>query len=390
MATPAEIFRQHFGAGGRCFSAPGRVNLIGEHVDYNAGIVLPMAIGLRMWVWAGPRSDRQLHVITHDLGETDILDLDAPCRHTGTWRDYLAGTAFHLEAAGFRLNGANLLITSDIPAGAGLSSSAALEAAVGFALLSLAGHTVDRLALARAGQAAEHDFVGTRCGLMDQFVVAHGRAGHAVWLDCRSLAFDFIPLDTNQCAVVVADSGVKHQLAASEYNTRRQECEAALGALQCMFPDRITLRDVTEAELAQAAGMLPEPLLRRARHVVTEIGRVTDFARALRTGDWAQAGMLLTASHRSLSEDYAVSCPELDALVAAARQIPGGYGARLTGGGFGGCTVNLVAPEALDAFLREVPRAYAQYTGGTARMWVVQPADGVGEVGARGPLPLLP
>ncbi len=377
MATPAETFRQHFGGSGRCFSAPGRVNLIGEHVDYNAGIVLPMAIGLRLWVLAGPRSDRQLHVIAHDLGETDVLDLDAPCRRTGTWRDYLSGTAFHLEAAGFRLIGANMLITSDIPAGAGLSSSAALEVAVGFALLSLAGHTVDRLALARAGQAAEHDFVGTRCGLMDQFVVAHGRAGHAVWLDCRSLACDFIPLATNQCAVVVADSGVKHQLAASEYNTRRQECETARQHLASRFPALASLRDLSPADLADALDVLPEPLLRRARHVVTEIERVTAFARALRAGDWAQAGALLTASHWSLSEDYAVSCPELDALVAAARQIPGCYGARLTGGGFGGCTVNLVAPEALDVFLREVPRAYARSTGGTARMWVVQPADGV-------------
>jgi len=380
MATPAETFRQQFGVGGRCFSAPGRVNLIGEHVDYNAGIVLPMAIGLRLWVWASPRSDRQLHVIAHDLGETDVLDLDAPGRRTGTWRDYLAGTAFHLEAAGFRLTGANLLITSDIPTGAGLSSSAALEVAVGFALLTLAGHTVDRLALARAGQAAEHDFVGTRCGLMDQFVVAHGRAGHAVWLDCRSLAFDFIPLDTNQCAVVVADSGVKHQLAASEYNTRRQECETARQHLASRFPALASLRDLSPADLVDALDVLPEPLLRRARHVVTEIGRVTAFAQALRASDWTQAGALLTASHRSLSEDYAVSCPELDALVAAARQIPGCYGARLTGGGFGGCTVNLVAPEALDAFLREVPRAYAQHTGGTARMWVVQPAAGVGEM----------
>ncbi len=380
MATPAEVFRQRFGVDGRCFSAPGRVNLIGEHVDYNAGTVLPMAIGLRLWVWASPRSDRQLHVLAHDPGETDILDLDVPCRRTGTWRDYLAGTAFHLEAAGFLLTGANLLITSDIPAGAGLSSSAALEVAVGFALLSLAGHTVDRLALARAGQAAEHDFVGTHCGLMDQFVVAHGRAGHAVWLDCRSLAFDFIPLDTNQCAVVVADSGVKHQLAASEYNTRRQECETARQHLASRFPALASLRDLSSADLADAPDVLPKPLLRRARHVVTEIERVTAFARALRAGDWAQAGALLTASHRSLSEDYAVSCPELDALVAAARQIPGCYGARLTGGGFGGCTVNLVAPAALETFLRDVPQDYAQRTGGTARMWVVQPSAGVGEM----------
>lgn len=377
----AAAFRQHFGVDGRCFSAPGRVNLIGEHVDYNGGIVLPLAIGLRLRVWSSPRADRRLHVIAHDLGETDILDLDVPRRQTGTWRDYLAGTAFHLEAAGFRLTGANLLITSDIPTGAGLSSSAALEVAVGFALLTLAGHPVDRLALARAGQAAEHDFVGTRCGLMDQFVVAHGRAGQAVWFDCRSLAFDFIPLDTGQCAVVVADSGVKHRLATSEYNTRRQECEMALHRLRHRFPHLTALRDVTAPDLAQVAAELPEHLLRRVRHVVTEIERVTHFAQALRAGDWPQAGDLLTAAHRSLAEDYAVSCLELDALVNAARQVSGCYGARLTGGGFGGCTVNLVAPDALDAFLSEVPRIYAQATGHAARMWVVQPADGVGEIG---------
>ncbi|MGQ9896684.1 MAG: galactokinase [Acidobacteriota bacterium] len=383
MASPAtagaEIFHHRFGSRSRCFFAPGRVNLIGEHVDYNAGVVLPMAIELRLWVWAAPRSDRQLHIIAHDLGEIDILDLDVPCRHTGTWRDYIAGTAFHLEAAGFRLAGANLLIMSDIPTGAGLSSSAALEVAVGFALLTLAGHPIDRLTLARAGQAAEHDFVGARCGLMDQFVVAHGRAGHAVWFDCRSNDFAFIPVDTRQCAIAIADSGVRHRLAASAYNKRRQECERALHHLRQWFPHLTTLREITAAELVQVADRLPENLLRRARHVVAEIERVAQFAQALRAGDWPSAGALLNASHRSLSEDYAVSCNELDALADIARQTSGCYGARLTGGGFGGCTVNLVAPEALDAFLREVPRAYAQATGHIAQMWVARPGDGVGE-----------
>lgn len=379
MDAPAEAFRSRFGTDGRRFSAPGRVNLIGEHVDYNDGVVLPMAIDRRTRVWASPRGDRRLRVVAYDLGEEAELDLDAPVRRTGTWRDYVAGVAFHLERAGFRLGGANLLVTSDVPAGAGLSSSAALEVAVGFALLALTGREVDRLTLARAGQAAEHDFVGTRCGLMDQFVAAHARAGCAVRLDCRTNAFDLIPMDATQCAVVVADTGVRHRLAASAYNTRRRECETALAALRRTRPALTALRDVTPDELEAAATELDAPAARRVRHVVTEIARVGAFARALADGDWAQAGALLTASHRSLKEDYEVSCPELDALAAAAQAVPGCYGARMTGGGFGGCTVNLVAPAALETFLREVPHAYRRATGRATRLWVVTPSDGAGE-----------
>ncbi|MFQ3582657.1 galactokinase [Chloracidobacterium validum] len=380
MASPARTFHQCFNTPGRGFAAPGRVNLIGEHVDYNAGIVLPMAIDCRMQVWASPRPDRQLHVVAHDVGQAATLDLDRPERHTGTWRDYIAGTAFHLEAAGYQLTGANLLVTSDIPAGAGLSSSAALEVVVGFALLTLAGQTINRLALARAGQAAEHDFVGTHCGLMDQFVIAHGRAGHAVEFDCRSGHYEFVPLDPTACSVVVADSGIRHRLAGSAYNTRRQECETALKELQRSFPSLTTLRDVAETALPSALELLDEPLSRRVRHVVTEIGRVTAFAQALRAGDWTRAGQLLTASHRSLAEDYAVSCPELDALVAAAQHAPGCYGSRMTGGGFGGCTVNLVVPEALPDFQAAVSQAYTQAVGHPPRLWAVTPADGVGEI----------
>lgn len=379
MASPADVFKARFGLIGRLFSAPGRVNLIGEHVDYNDGVVLPVAIDRRTHVWASPRRDRRLHVIAYDLGEEAELDLDAPVRRTGTWRDYIAGTAFHLEQSGFWLVGANLLVTSDVPVGAGLSSSAALEIAVGFALLATAGREVDRLALARAGQAAEHDFVGTHCGLMDQFVAAHARAGCAVRLDCRTNAADFVPVDTTQCAVVVADTGVRHRLAASAYNTRRRECEAALTALRRKRPALAALRDVTPGELDATTDELDVVLARRVRHVVTEIARVEAFAQALAAGDWTQAGALLTASHRSLKEDYEVSCRELDALAAAAQAVAGCYGARMTGGGFGGCTVNLVAPAALERFLHEVPAAYERATGQAARVWVVTPSDGVGE-----------
>ncbi len=378
-ARAAEAFKARFGTAGRQFSAPGRVNLIGEHVDYNDGVVLPMAIDRRMRVWASPRGGRRLSVVAYDFGEEAELDLDAPVRQTGTWRDYIAGTAFHLEQAGFRLGGASLLIASDIPAGAGLSSSAALEVAVGFALLTLAGHEVDLLALARAGQAAEHNFVGTRCGLMDQFVAAQARAGRAVRLDCRTHAFDLVPVDTTHCAVVVADTGIRHRLATSAYNARRQECELALAALQRRRPTLSSLGDVAPDELEAATAELDPRLARRVRHVVTEIARVEAFAQALASGDWTRAGALLTASHQSLKDDYEASCPELDALAAAAQAIPGCYGARMTGGGFGGCTVSLVASAALETFLRAVPPAYERATGRLARLWVVTPSDGVGE-----------
>ncbi len=379
MAAPEAVFQARFGTAGRRFSAPGRVNLIGEHVDYNDGVVLPMAIDRRMHVWASPCGGRRLSVVAYDFGEEAELDLDVPVRRTGTWRDYIAGVAFHLEQAGFPLYGACLLVAGDVPAGAGLSSSAALEVAVGFALLTLAGHKVDLLALACAGQAAEHDFVGTRCGLMDQFVVAHARAGQAVRLDCRAKRFDLVPVDTRQCAVVVADTGIRHRLAASAYNTRRQECEQALAILRRQRPTLLSLRDVRPDELDVATTELDPGLARRVRHVVTEIARVEAFVQALVSGDWTRAGALLTASHRSLKEDYEVSCPELDALVAAAQSVPGCYGARMTGGGFGGCTVSLVAPDALETFLHVVPPAYEWATGRVPQLWVVMPSDGVGE-----------
>ncbi|MDC3960618.1 galactokinase [Polyangium jinanense] len=360
-------FHARFGArtpAPRAFFAPGRVNLIGEHTDYNDGFVLPVALELGITLIAAPRDDRRIRVYSQDLDQTAEIDLDRPgTGNSGQWVDYIEGVAHMVDARIQRIRGADLLVAGDVPWGAGLSSSAALEIGTGFALLSLAGATVDRVALALAGQAAEHTFVGTRCGIMDQRVSACARAGSALLVDCRSLAAEAVPLPSGPVAILVTDTRKKHALATSEYNTRRAECERGVALLQSALPDIRALRDVTEAAFAEHASLLPEPILRRVRHVVTENARTQSAADALRLGDIAAVGASFLASHRSLQHDYEVSCPELDALVDLAVAQPGVYGARMTGGGFGGSTVSLVDESALDAVMAAVRDAYQRRFG---------------------------
>lgn len=365
----------------RAFFAPGRVNLIGEHTDYNDGFVLPVALELGTTVIAAPRDDRRIRVHTVNLGQTAELDLDRPgAGNTGRWIDYIEGVAHMVDTRIRPIRGADLLVAGDVPRGAGLSSSAALEMATGFALLSLAGATIDRVALALAGQAAEHAFVGARCGIMDQLVSACARAGSALLVDCRSLATEAVPLPGGPVAILVTDTRKRHALATSEYNTRRAECERGVALLASALPDLRALRDVTEEAFTEHASLLPEPIVRRVRHVVTENARTRFAADALRRGDMAAVGAAFIASHRSLQHDYEVSCPELDALVDLAVAQPGVHGARMTGGGFGGSTVSLVDESALDAVMAAVRDAYQRRFGVEPGFLVTRGGAGAREI----------
>ena len=364
----------------RIFRAPGRVNLIGEHTDYNDGYVMPAAIDFNTWVAFAPREDRKLVVYSENVAEGVEFDLGAPSpRPRHHWGDYVFGVAVMLEQAGHQLRGADLLIFGDVPIGAGLSSSASIEVATGYALLNNSGLSVDPVALAKLCQKAENDFVGTRCGIMDQFISCCGHARRALMLDCRSLDYRLFPLPPD-VSLAICNTMVKHELASGEYNMRRAECEAGVRRLAQDLPYVRALRDVTLADLERYGRDLPNTTFRRCRHVVSEDARVLEAASALESGDVAAFGRLMAESHRSLREDYEVSCPELDLMVKLASQAKGVFGARMTGGGFGGCTINLVQGEHVEAFKRTVGRGYEQATGRSPEIYVSSAAEGAAEV----------
>ncbi len=358
----------------RFFRAPGRVNLIGEHVDYSEGFVLPLAIDRATVAAAAPRNDRIVRIRSLANGETAQFDLDEPePRPRGTWLDYAQGVALAL-ARRLPLRGADIVLRTTVPLGAGLSSSAAFELAVGLALLSAAGAELAPRELAHAAQEAENAFVGLRSGIMDQLASALGVRDHALLIDCRTEDVTPVPLPP-EVAIVVADSGVKHELAGSAYNERRAESEEAARRLGAR-----TLRDVSIAEFARRAGSLPELLRRRARHVVGENARVLATVAALRSGDLTDVGRLMDDSHDALRDDYEVSSPELDLLVETARQVDGVYGARMTGGGFGGSIVALVRREASAPLARALESAYTARYGRKPSVTQVNAADGAAPI----------
>lgn len=372
-------FRQLYSNEPRLFSAPGRVNLIGEHTDYNDGFVLPMAIDRRTVVAMAPRNDGRVRCLSTEFDEQIEFELNADLKPAHDWANHVRGVAAYLLRDEYNLRGADLLIASDVPLGAGLSSSAALEIAVGYGLLKLAEHLVDPVRLALAAQKAEHEFAGTQCGVMDQFIACLAREGHALKIDCRTLEYEAVPVDLSEARVVVVNSMVKHELASSEYNQRRAECEEAVRRLSGHLPGIQSLRDVELEEFDQWADALPEPIRRRANHVITENARTLAAVEALRLGQLSHFGKLMKASHESLREDYQVSCRELDLLVEIAGRHGGVYGARMTGGGFGGCTVNLVKADQVETFMAETAEAYRWVIGIQPEIYVCQASGAVRE-----------
>jgi len=374
-------FHSRYGSSPRVFRAPGRVNLIGEHTDYNDGFVLPMAIDRETAVAIAPRNDRKLRVWSLKLDDSRELNLDAigPGRQ-GLWTDYVEGIASALSRKGLVLRGADIALDSNVGIGSGLSSSAALEISLGAALAGLAEGRIDKRSLALAGQTAEHVHVGILCGIMDQFVSVHALKDHALLLDCRTLDFRQVPLHLENHRVVICDSRVRHTLASSEYNQRRRDCETGVRMLRTVLRDIRALRDVSLDELEEHRSLLPEIVFRRCRHVVSENDRTLKAAEALSSGLLADMRGLMYASHKSLRDDYEVSCRELDILVESAEDQPGVLGSRMTGGGFGGCTVNLVEQEALESFREHVSNEYHSKTGITPEVFAVQAGAGVEEV----------
>jgi galactokinase len=378
-ADLAARFSQAFGVVPRIYRAPGRVNLIGEHTDYNDGFVLPAAIGLSCWVAAAPRVDRVLVVESDNVGERVELDLQRPTSDAPHWSRYIHGVATVLRTRGYDVPGAMLLVHSEVPMGAGLSSSASLEIATALALADLAGAEIAPLDLARICQQAEVEHAGARCGIMDQFVAAHGQSGHAILLDCRSLEHRVVPLP-GHVRLAACNTMIRHGHAGGEYNNRRAECERGVALIAAREPHVRSLRDVDVACLEAHHADLPEITFRRCRHVVSENARVLAAVTALEVGDFSALERLMRESHRSLRDDYQVSCAELDVMVDIAQQAPGVLGARMTGGGFGGCTVNLVAADAAAAFTRHVSAEYERRMGRVPEIHIMNAGDGAGRV----------
>ncbi len=346
--------------------APGRVNLIGEHTDYNDGFVFPAAIERSIWMAASPRNDGQIRAYALNFDQPSTFSLtnyEATQVPNEKWSNYLRAMIWVLQQEGYALSGMNVVTSGTVPIGSGLSSSASLLVAGGLIFSSLIGETLDPVRLALLAQRAEREFVGVNVGIMDQFISALGKRNHALFIDTRLLTFEAVPLPESGFQIVIADTNKKRGLVDSEYNTRRSECEQAVTLLKPALPDILALRDVSPEDFERHSHLLPEVVQNRARHIVTEDARVLESITALKASDLNRFGALMNASHESLKTDYQVSCAELDALVEASRTIEGVYGARMTGAGFGGCTVSLVADEAVERFQKEVPTLYRRATG---------------------------
>jgi galactokinase len=361
------------------YRAPGRVNLIGEHTDYNLGYVFPIALQMACYVAIAPASHNNLRVYSRDFDKEfsiPVTDI-ASAQPSQQWSDYILGVAQELSKAGFPIAPCDMLVASEVPTGAGLSSSAALEIATAVALLG--DRAFPKVELAKLGQRAESQFVGMPCGIMDQYAAVFGHAGAALKIDCRSLGHEYVELPAD-VRIIAVDSLVKHELGTSAYRERVAECAQAVAALRELDPKIESLRDVSLDFFERVQDSVPLVPRRRARHIISDTQRVVDLAAAARAHDLREMGRLFVASHRSMQYDYQISCEEIDFLVDTAIKIPGVYGSRMTGGGFGGCTVNLVAPEAVDLFRQQLIAAYQERYQKTPAFYDCQPAEGAGPV----------
>ena len=380
-------FEDTFGAPAElvCF-APGRVNLIGEHIDYNGGHVFPCALTLGTYGAARRRADRTVRMASANFPEAGVTEVsldDLAYRKEDGWTNYVKGVIWAFAKNGYACeNGFDFMVSGTIPNKSGLSSSASLEVLTGETMMEMFSFDNDQIHNALFGQQAENQFVGMNCGIMDQFASAMGKKDHAIYLDAATLDFEYAPLTLPDAKIVITNSEVKHQLASSEYNTRRAECEKAVSEISRVRPLK-TLGELTPEEFEKLKGCLSdEVLVRRARHAVTENARTAEAYEALRAGRTDTFGLLMNASHTSLEKDYEVSCPEVDFLVHEAWKIPGVIGSRITGGGFGGCTVSIVRNDAIDAFRSTLSDRYKKAYDVTAEFYIAEPGDGAHEIKA--------
>lgn len=369
-------FRELYGQEPIVVAAPGRVNLIGEHTDYNEGFVLPGAVDKRMYVAIAAVSEPAITIYANQFKESFTFNPEENIQPVSGWMNYLLGVTHHIKAAGKTVGGAQVLIDGDIPVGAGMSSSAALCSAYGFALNELFNLGLSRMELAFIGQKTEHTFVGVKCGIMDQFASLHGKKGHVMKLDCRSLEYEYIPFDFPDHKIVLVNSMVTHSLAGSEYNVRRQQCEEGVSIIKRSFPEIKSLRDVSLDMLQQHQHAMTPVVYDRCWYVVTEEERLISGCEALQHGDLDTFGKLMIATHNGLSKQYAVSCTQLDFLAERAGFIEGVVGSRMMGGGFGGCTINIVHTEMVDSFKEKIQQSFEGLFKVTPEVYITQVEDG--------------
>lgn len=364
------------------FAAPGRVNIIGEHTDYAEGFVMPAAIDFATLAAISPRTDGKIVIYSENFKEECTFDADPlPTRGSGHWSDYPLGVVVVLAGEGLRMKGFSLSLYGDVPLGSGLSSSAAIEVATGVAVTSLLNVSYPGPKLARLCQRAENEFVGSSCGIMDQFISANGEENNALLLDCRDLSFRLAPIPEN-VALVIANTMVKHSVAGGEYTTRRAEVEEAASVIARHRPEVRFLRDATVDDLKKWGAEMSPNALKRARHVITENTRTVAAADALIHHDLKELGRLMAEAHESYSKDFEASCAEADTMVRLANQLPGLIGARLTGGGFGGCTINLVEQKQAQGFAEQLSASYATATGITPQIHICHASSGAHKVAA--------
>ena len=380
--TVLKKFEEVFGdsEGAKVFFAPGRVNLIGEHTDYNGGHVFPCALTIGTYMAVKKRDDRKLRFYSMNFDHLGVIESSIEGlkpEKEADWTNYPKGVMWAFEKRGMKMDcGLDIVLNGNIPNGSGLSSSASLEVVTGFMLRDLFGFDVTNVELARIGQYSENNFNGMNCGIMDQFASAMGKKDNAIFLDTADLSYEYAPINLAGAKIVVTNSKVKHSLVNSEYNTRRSECETALAELQAVT-DIKGLGDLTEEEFeAHKSAIKDETRVKRAKHAVYENRRTIRAVEALKNNDLETFGKLMNASHVSLRDDYAVSCSEIDVLVDAAWKVEGVIGSRITGGGFGGCTVSIVKDEAIEAFKEQVGKAYQEQVGKTPEFYVVEIGNG--------------
>ncbi len=369
-------FGRHFQGKPLVVRSPGRINLIGEHTDYNDGFVLPAAIDKALYFAAAPRKDRLFHFVAVDLHQEETGSFDTLSHSSLGWPDYLLGVVDQAEKQGYKTGGVDLAFGGSIPIGAGMSSSAALEAGFLTVLDALYNLGIDRLTMARICQKAENEFVGVRCGIMDQIANLFGREHVLLNLDCRSLEMREIPFARTDLKILLCDSLVHHELGSSEYNVRRKQCEEGVEVLRRSFPDVRALRDASLEMLGSMQSEFDPVVFQRCTYVVEENARVLEASKALAGNDVERFGELLVKSHAGLRDQYQVSCRELDTLVDAALAVDGVLGARLMGGGFGGCTINLVREDCVEEFAMEIPEAYRDATGREMNLHVCTISNG--------------
>jgi galactokinase len=376
--------QQRFGLDGQSFAAPARVNLIGEHTDYTGGLVMPMAIGFCTWAVVSPRNDDRAVFYSANYGEEAVFEIASLAREPrGHWSDYPVGVLWSILQEGVAIGGFSMTLAGDVPLGAGLSSSASVEVATAMALLAHAGVSLPLQKIATLCRRAENEYVGAKSGIMDQFVVAGGVAHWAMLIDCRSLEHELLPLPP-QVRVVICNSMVKHQVATGEYGDRRDEVEAGQSVLRKERPGIELLRDATLVDLEACRDKMTAASFARCRHIITENGRVMEARAALLQGDVVRFGELMVQAHASMRDDFAASCAEIDMLVEIAMRRDGCFGARITGGGFGGCTVNVVSADKAEGFVETVRREYDARTGIATQCFISEPSDGALAIAAKG------